>query len=130
MFDMSQTEYAGGSGRNLTCIGPRLFRVYSIAFAVNVEMKASEIAMSEPFASQFISRRRLFWLAAMAAAIVAPASMPISEAIAQSDQAPAAEPSTPKKKTKSTKTKTKAKKTTPGDTMAPAANPPAAPKQQ
>jgi hypothetical protein len=80
--------------------------------------------MVEPIASQIVSRRRLLWLAAMAAA--APATMlQVSDARAQSDQAPTAEPSTPKKKTKS---KSKTKKTTPGDTMAPAANP--APKQQ
>jgi hypothetical protein len=52
-----------------------------------------------------------------------------TDARAQSDQPSAAEPSTPKKKTKS-KTKTKTKKTMPGDLTAPAANPPAAPKQQ
>jgi hypothetical protein len=91
--------------------------------------------MSEPIASQFISRRRLLWLAAVAAAVATPASiLPTSEASAQqSDQAPAAEPTTPKKKTKSkteTKPKSKTKKTAPGDTTAPAANPPAAPKQQ
>jgi hypothetical protein len=86
--------------------------------------------MSEEIRLPVVSRRRLFWLAAMAAAIAAPASMlPMSDARAQSDQTPAAEPSTPKKKTKS-KTKTKKKKTTPGDTTAPADNPPAAPKQQ
>ena len=69
---------------------------------------------------------------AMVAAIAGPASMlPMSDARAQSDQTPAAEPSTPKKaKSKSDKTKTKTKKTKPADTMAPAANPPAAPKQQ
>jgi hypothetical protein len=84
--------------------------------------------MSEPIASQFISRRRLLWLAAMAAAIASPASMlPTSDARAQTDQAPAAEPAAPKKKTK---TKTKTKKTTPGATTAPASNPPATPKQQ
>jgi hypothetical protein len=84
--------------------------------------------MSEPIATQIISRRRLFWLAAIAAAVAAPAStLPISDARAQSDQAPAAEPTTPKKaKSKNAKTK---KKTKPADTMAPAANPPAAPKQ-
>jgi hypothetical protein len=66
----------------------------------------------------------------MAAAITVPANtLPISGAQAQTDQAPAAEPTTPSKKTKS-KTKTKTKKTAPGDTAAPAANPPAAPKQQ
>jgi hypothetical protein len=59
--------------------------------------------------------------------------LPMSDARAQTDQVPAAEPTTPKKKAKSkteAKTKTKAKKTTPGDTTAPAANPPAEPKQQ
>jgi ribosome-binding protein aMBF1 (putative translation factor) len=82
--------------------------------------------MSEPIASQIVSRRRLLWFAAMAAATAVPASMlQVSDACAQSDQAPAAEPSTPMKKTKS---KSKTKKTTPGDTMAPAAKP--APKQQ
>jgi hypothetical protein len=94
--------------------------------------------MNEPIASQCISRRRLLWLAVVAAAIVTPASMlPMSDAHAQTDQAPAAEPAAPKKKAKSkteaktkTKTKTKTKKTTPGDTTAPAANPPAEPKQQ
>jgi hypothetical protein len=88
--------------------------------------------MSEEVRLPVISRRRLFWLAAMAAAIVAPASiLPMSDARAQSDQAPAAEPSAPKKKTKTkTTTKTKTKKTTPGDTTAPEANPPAAAKQQ
>jgi len=90
--------------------------------------------MSEPIASQFISRRRLLWLAVMATAIATPASMlPMSDAHAQTDQAPAAEPTAPKKKAKSkteAKTKTKTKKTTPGDTTTPAANPPAEPKQQ
>ena len=70
--------------------------------------------MSEPIALQFISRRRLLWLAAMATAIVTPASMlPMSDARAQTDQAPVAEPTTPKKKAKSkteAKTKTKTKK--------------------
>jgi hypothetical protein len=90
------------------------------------------IAMSEEIRLPAVSRRRLFWLVAMVAAIAGPASMlPMSDARAQSDQAPASEPSTSKKKTKSkTETKTKAKKTKPGDTMAPEANPPAAPKQQ
>jgi hypothetical protein len=88
--------------------------------------------MSEEIQLAVVSRRRLFWLAAMAAAIAAPASILLmSDARAQSDQAPAAEPSTPKKKTKAkTTTKTKTKKTTPGDTTAPEANPPATPKQQ
>jgi hypothetical protein len=84
--------------------------------------------MSEPIASQFVSRRRLLSLAAVAAAIAAPVSvLPMSDARAQSDQAPAAEPTTPKKtKSKSDKPK---KKTKPADTTAPATNPPAAPKQ-
>ena len=86
--------------------------------------------MTEEVRLPVVSRRRLFWLAAVAAAITAPASvLPTSDARAQSDQPSAAEPSTPKKKTKS-KTKTKTKKATPGDMTAPAANPPAAPKQQ
>jgi hypothetical protein len=89
--------------------------------------------MSEEGRLHIVSRRRVFWLAAIAAALALPATMlPTSDARAQSDQAPAAEPTTPKKKTKSTKSKskTKTKKTTPADTTAPAANPPAAPKQQ
>jgi hypothetical protein len=88
--------------------------------------------MSEPTASQFMSRRRLLWLAALAAAIATPASLvPMSDANAQTDQAPAADATSPKKKTKSKtdKTKSKTKKTTPADTT-PASNPPAAPKQQ
>jgi len=88
--------------------------------------------MNEPIASQFISRRRLLWLAAMAAAVATPASVAlVSDAHAQTDQAPAADSTAPKKKTKSKtdKTKSKAKKTAPADT-APASNPPAAPKQQ
>jgi hypothetical protein len=87
--------------------------------------------MSEEGRLPVVSRRRLFWLAAVAAAIAAPAGiLPMSDARAQSDQAPAAEPGTPKKKTKAkTTTKAKTKKTTPGDTTAPEANPPAAPKQ-
>jgi hypothetical protein len=88
--------------------------------------------MSEEVRLPVVSRRRLFWLAAMAATITVPAiTLPLSDARAQTDQAPAAEPTTPKKKTKSkTKTKTKTKKAAPGDTTAPAANPPAAPKEQ
>jgi hypothetical protein len=64
----------------------------------------------------------------MAAATAGPAGMaPMLDAHAQTDQAPAAEPITPKKtKSKSDKTK---KKTKPADTMAPATNPPAVPKQ-
>jgi len=85
--------------------------------------------MSEEARLPIVSRRRVFWLAAIAAALAMPATMvPASDACAQSDQAPAAEPTAPKKKTKS-KTKSKTKKTTPADTTAPAANPPAAPKQ-
>jgi hypothetical protein len=87
--------------------------------------------MSEEARLPVVSRRRVFWLAAIAAALAMPATMvPASDACAQSDQAPAAEPTTPKKKTKSTKSKSKTKKTTPADTTAPAASPPAAPKQQ
>jgi hypothetical protein len=87
--------------------------------------------MSEEARLRIVSRRRVFWLAAIAAALAMPATMlPTSDARAQSDQAPAAEPTTPKKKTKSTKSKSKTKKTAPADTTAPAANPPAAPKQQ
>jgi hypothetical protein len=86
--------------------------------------------MSEELRLSIVSRRKMFWLAAIAAALAMPATMlPASDARAQSDQAPAAEPTTPKKKTKS-KTKSKTKKTTPADTTAPAANPPTAPKQQ
>jgi hypothetical protein len=86
--------------------------------------------MSEELRLSIVSRRRMFWLAAIAAALAMPTTMlPASDARAQSDQAPAAEPTTPKKKTKS-KTKSKTKKTTPADTTAPTANPPAAPKQQ
>ena len=83
------------------------------------------ITMSEPIKSQSISRRRLFWLAAIAAAVAAPANMlSTSDARAQqSDQAPAAEPTTPK-----TKEKKKKKKT--GATTAPGSSPPAPPKQQ
>jgi hypothetical protein len=88
------------------------------------------ITMSEPIALQFISRRRLLRLAPLAMALAGSASLlSTSDARAQADQAPAAEASTPKKKTKS-KTNTKTKKAKPADTMAPSANPPAAPKQQ
>jgi hypothetical protein len=88
--------------------------------------------MSEEVRLAVVSRRRLFRLAAMGAAIATPAwALLMSDARAQSDQAPAAEPSAPKKKTKSKDaTKTKTKKATPGGTMAPEANPPATPKQQ
>jgi hypothetical protein len=81
--------------------------------------------MSEQINSQVVSRRRLFWLAAIAVALAAPATMlSTSDARAQqSDQAPAAEPTTPK-----TKEKKKKKKT--GATAAPASSPPAPPKQQ
>jgi hypothetical protein len=78
-----------------------------------------------------VSRRRLFRLAAMAAAISTPACILLmSDARAQSDQTPAAEPSAPKKKKTKSKATTKTKKATPGSTTAPEANPPAAPKQQ
>jgi hypothetical protein len=80
--------------------------------------------MSEQIKSQIISRRRLFWLAAIVP-LAAPATMlSTSDARAQqSDQAPAAEPTTPK-----TKEKKKKKKT--GATTAPGSSPPAPPKQQ
>jgi hypothetical protein len=85
--------------------------------------------MSEPIALQF-SRRRLLRFTALAMALTGSASfLPTSDARAQTDQAPAAEANTAKKKTKS-KTNTKTKKAKPADTMAPSANPPAAPKQQ
>jgi hypothetical protein len=86
------------------------------------------ITMSEPIKSQLISRRRLFWLAAIGVALAAPATMlSTSDARAQqSDQAPAAEATAPKTKEK----KKKKKKATPGATTAPASNPPAAPKPQ
>ena len=81
--------------------------------------------MSEQIKSQIISRRRLFWLAAIAVALAAPATMLSTDARAQqSDQAPAAEPTAPKSKAK------KKKKATPGATTAPASSPPAPPKQQ
>jgi hypothetical protein len=85
--------------------------------------------MSEQIKSQIISRRRLFWLAAIAVALAAPATMlSTSDARAQqSDQAPAAEPTAPKSKAKKKKKK---KKATPGATTAPASSPPAPPKQQ
>jgi hypothetical protein len=88
-----------------------------------------ETTMSEQIKSQIISRRRLFWLAAIAVALAAPATMlSTSDARAQqSDQAPAAEPTAPKSKAKKKKKK---KKATPGATTAPASSPPAPPKQQ
>jgi hypothetical protein len=87
--------------------------------------------MSEEARLPVVSLRRVFWLAAIAAAVAVPvALLRASDARAQSDQAPATEPTTPKKKTKSTKSKSKTKKTIPADTTVPAANPPAAPKQQ
>ena len=81
------------------------------------------IAMSEPIKSQSISRRRLFWLAAIAAAVAAPATMlSTSDARAQqSDQAPAAAPTAPKTEEKKKKKKTKA---APGASTAPASSPP------
>jgi hypothetical protein len=84
--------------------------------------------MSEQIKSQIISRRRLFWLAAVAAALAAPATMlstPDARA-QQSDQAPVAQPTAPKTGEKKKKTK----KATPGAATAPAGSPPAAPKQQ
>ena len=65
--------------------------------------------MSEQIKSQIISRRRLFWLAAIAVALAAPATMlSTSDARAQqSDQAPAAEPTAPKSKAKKKKKKKK-----------------------
>jgi hypothetical protein len=73
-----------------------------------------------------ISRRRVFWLAAAAMAVPA-ATLVLSDARAQSDQAPAADTMAPKKKTKSTKSKTK--KTKPATTTTdPASAPAAAPK--
>src|ERR1700738_2141040 len=88
--------------------------------------------MSEQIKSQIISRRRLFWLAAIAVALAAPATMlSTSDARAQqSDQAPAAEPTAPQSKAKKKKKKKKKKKATPGTTTAPASSPPAPPKQQ
>jgi len=84
------------------------------------------ITMSEPIAPQFISRRRLFWLAAVAAVITAPASvLSTSDGLAQqSDQAPGAAPPAPKAAEK--KKKKKKKDAAPP----PASSPPASPKQQ
>ena len=93
------------------------------------------IAMSEQIKLPIISRRKVFWLAAIAAALVAPATMlPTSNARAQqSDQAPAAEPTAPKTGEKKKKKKKK-KEATPGATTAPASSQPkmapAQPKQQ
>ena len=90
--------------------------------------------MSEQIKSPIISRRKVFWLAAIAAAFTAPATMLLtSNARAQqSDQAPAAEPTAPK--TGQKKKKKKKKDATPGATTAPATSPPktapAPPKQQ
>jgi hypothetical protein len=86
------------------------------------------IAMSEQIKLPIISRRKVFWLAAIAAALAAPATMlSTSNARAQqSDQAPAAEPTAPKTKEK----KKKKKQAAPKATTAPASNPPAPPKQQ
>jgi hypothetical protein len=94
--------------------------------------------MSEQIKSPIISRRKVFWLAAIAAALAAPATMLPSDARAQqSDQAPAAEPTAPKtgeKKKKEKKKKEKNKKSTPGAATAPASSQPkmapAQPKQQ
>ena len=88
------------------------------------------IAMNKEIKSPIISRRKVFWLAAIAAALAAPATMlSTSNARAQqSDQAPAAEPTAPK--TGEKKKKKKKKKATPGSMTAPASTPPAPPKQQ
>ena len=88
--------------------------------------------MSEQIKSPIISRRKLFWLVAIAEALAAPATMlSTSDARAQqSDQAPAAEPTAPKSKAKKKKKKKKKKKATPEATTAPASSPPAPPKQQ
>jgi hypothetical protein len=82
--------------------------------------------MNEEIKLPIISRRKVFWLATIAAALAAPATMLItSNARAQqSDQAPASEPTAPKTGEK------KKKKATPGATTAPASSPAAAPKQQ
>ena len=86
-------------------------------------VKGAVFIRGEQIKSQIISRRRVFWLAAMATALAAPATMlSTSDARAQqSDQALAAQPAAPK-----TGKKTKKNKATP----APASSPPAAPKQQ
>ena len=89
--------------------------------------------MSEQTKLPTISRRKVFWLAAIAAALGAPATiLTTSDTRAQqSDQAPAAEPTAPKS---GEKKKKKKKKATPGATTAPASNQPtmapAQPKQQ
>jgi hypothetical protein len=81
--------------------------------------------MTDTTKSQFLSRRRVFWLAL--AAVAAPAAtLALSDAHAQSDQTPpAADTTAPKKKTK---TKSKTKKTKPATSTDPAAAPAAAPK--
>jgi hypothetical protein len=92
--------------------------------------------MSEQIKSPIISRRKVFWLAAIAAALAAPATMLPSDARAQqSDQAPAVEPTAPKTGEKKKKEKEKEKKkSTPGAATAPASSQPkmapAQPKQQ
>ena len=90
------------------------------------------IAMNEEIKSPIISRRKVFWLAAIAAALAAPATMlSTSNARAQqSDQAPAAEPTAPKTGEKKKKKKEKKKKASPGSMTAPASTAPAPPKQQ
>jgi hypothetical protein len=64
------------------------------------------------------SRRRIFALAAAVAAAAPMTSLALSQAYAQSDQAPVADKSAPKKKMKTTKAKT--------SKMKPAADPAAA----
>jgi hypothetical protein len=78
--------------------------------------------MSEPIAPQFISRRRLLWLAALAAAAPATLLSTPGTFAQQNDQAPSAAPAAPKAAEK----KKKKKK----DAGTPAGAPPAAPKQQ
>jgi hypothetical protein len=81
--------------------------------------------MSSEIKLQIISRRRVFWLAV--AALAAPAvTLVLSEARAQSDQAPA-DPAAPQKKTKK-KADAKTKKTKPATATDPATTPAAAPK--
>ena len=86
-------------------------RVHSEAFSFCRQGRGGGrgIVMSEQIKSPIISRRKVFWLAAIAAAFTAPATMLLtSNARAQqSDQAPAAEPTAPKtgqKKKKKRKT--------------------------
>jgi hypothetical protein len=92
-------------------------------------MQHQGITVSEQIKSPIMSRRRLFWLTAIAVALAAPGTiLAAADARAQqSDQAPTAEPTAPKSKEKKTKKK---KKATPGAMTAPASSPPAPPKQQ